>query len=397
MSVDFNLDLKAFSLAFCKVVNELKTKRKKMLITMHRFLDGDAFGSAVAFGLILRKFNIDSTLLCIPLVPAKLKFLANMNELHIVEPFRIVEKDVKGFYTETVNDYFSEIIEDYGAMTILDCAGLGQIPQEAWSIGSELPYKINIDHHFGYKLNGPANRVFNLVGNFSSTSEILFRFIQEIGMDLFPEIAVAIYIGILSDLSKNEILKNSSCYPQNVINALDSHVKKMGPDTHKDVQAIFSLDAWEKYLLKNTLAEMRFAENVVHVKFDRDMVFKAKQAKDALDDIRLPFHEFHVRLRHRLKRFKKDFPIAVIFDQIFGKVSLYDLQQRNRYDLPRLSSELGAGGGHSNRAGFSFKAAREKIMCSGNIPSDVSDDIIRKRIIAIIERRLSGMTETPPR
>jgi len=188
-SCNFALELRNFALSFSDIIQELEHQQKKMLISMHRFLDGDAFGSAVALGLILRRFNIDSTLLCIPFVPYKFKFLGFMSKLHIVEPLKIGKRDVRGCFTDALKEYFSKMINDYGALTILDCAGFGQIPEEAWFIGGRLPYKINIDHHVGYELRCPEGSVFNLVGNCSSTSEVLFLLMQQLGMDLYPEIA----------------------------------------------------------------------------------------------------------------------------------------------------------------------------------------------------------------
>ncbi|MBL7178535.1 MAG: hypothetical protein ISS66_22150, partial [Desulfobacteraceae bacterium] len=44
IDIEFHEDLKDFALSFGNIIQELELKRKKMLITMHRFLDGDAFG-----------------------------------------------------------------------------------------------------------------------------------------------------------------------------------------------------------------------------------------------------------------------------------------------------------------------------------------------------------------
>jgi len=394
ISFDFAGELRNFTSSFSSIVQELKGQQKKMLITMHRFLDGDAFGSAVALGLILRRFNIESTLLCIPFVPDKFKFLGRMSKLHIVEPLGLGKKDVRGCFTQSLEDYFSKSINNYGALAILDCAGFGQIPEEAWLIGGRLPCKINIDHHFGYELHDHGGRVLNMVGNCSSTSEILYHFMKEIGIDVYPEIAAALYIGIIADLRKNEVPKDASSYPKGAIKTLNSQVKKMGIETQRKIKSIFSLDSWEKYLLKMVLAGTRFDENIVHVKFGPEMVFKAKEATDSLHNSRMPFHEFHIRLRQGLRRFRKDFQIVVIFDQILGKVSLYDLHKNDKYDLAGISRELGDGGGHINRAGFGFTAAKKKLMSTDIDGSDVSDDIIIEKIIEVIKRRIDEIAET---
>lgn len=388
IDIKFHEDLKDFALSFGNIIQELKLKRKKMLITMHRFLDGDAFGSAVALGHILRKLNVDSTLLCVPFVPEKFEFLGHMSRLDIVEAGRIGREDVRRQFVEGLQDYFSDMIEDYGALTILDCAGFGQIPTEVWSIGGTLPYKINIDHHVGYTLDSPENGILNLVGNCSSTSEVLFHLKRELGMDVDPEIAVPLYIGIIADLRKNDISKESPQYPKAIIKELHSQVKKVGSETERQIKSIFSLDSWEKYLLKMIIDRIRFVDNIVHVKFDSGMVFKAKQATDSLHNPKMPFHEFHIRLRQWLQRFRKEFQIVVIFDQILGKVSLYDLHKNGTFDLASISRELGDGGGHLNRAGFNFHAAKERLLKSDIIEDDLPDDIIIEKIVEFIRKQL---------
>jgi hypothetical protein len=133
---------------------------------------------------------------------------------------------------------------------------------------------------------------------------------------------------------------------------------------------------------------IRFVDNIVHVKFDTDMIFRAKQATDSLHNPKMPFHEFHIRLRQWLQRFRKEFQIVVIFDQLLGKVSLYDLQKNGTFDLANISRTLGEGGGHLNRAGFSFHAAKERLMKSDIIEDDSSDDVVMEKIVEFIRKQL---------
>ena len=394
INFDFYIELRDFALSFRKITKELKSRQKKMLITMHRYLDGDAFGSAMALGLILRKLNIDSTLLCVPFVPEKFQFLIPLSKLNIVEPFDIVGKNAHTDFTEAMQDHFSETIQDYGALSILDCAGRGQVPQEAWSIGRKLPHIINIDHHVGYRLQSNETTVLNLVGNRSSTSEVLFHVMQELEMDLDPEIAVPLYIGIIADTRKNEVSKDAPNYPREAIKTLNSQIKKVEGETQGKIKNIFSLDAWEKHLLKIIMGRIGLVENIVHVKFDHDMVYNAKKATDSLHIQKMPFHEFHIRLRQRLRRFKEEFQVVVIFDQILGKVSLYDLHKQDTFDLAALSRELGDGGGHMNRAGFSYQTAKEKLISTQIIADDLSEDKAMEKMVEVIRIRLSEMVET---
>ena len=390
----FNIDLRDFALSFVTIIKELKRQRKKILITMHRYLDGDAFGSAVALGLILRKLGIDSTIICVPFVPEKFQFLGVMSKLHILdlEAMGLRKMEGRQYDIDVLHDYFSKKIGDYGALTILDCAGSEHIPGEVWSIARDLPYKVNIDHHAGYALDDPESNILNLVGNCSSTSEILFLLMEELLINMDPEIAVPLYMGIIADLRKNDISKDSPEYPKKTIKKLNKQIRNLGGETQSSIRSIFSLDSWEKHLLKITTSSIRTIDNIAHVKFDPHMVFRAKQATDSLHIQKMPFHEFHVRLRQYLRRFRKEFKIIVIFDQILGKVSLYNLATNDKFDLAGISKELGNGGGHLNRAGFSFQAAKENLINSGHLATDESEDIIMEKIVEFIRKRLPQMT-----
>jgi len=392
-NLDFHNDLKAFALSFDSIIKELKLHRKKMLITMHRYLDGDAFGSAVALGFFLQQLKLDSTILCVPFIPDKLRFLSATSGFSVLEAMNISAKDSRADHTESFQDYFSETINDYGSLTILDCAGLRQIPKEVWSVGNKLPHIVNIDHHVGYKLEHQNSRVLNLVGNCSSTSEVLFYLMQTLGIDIDPEIAVPLYVGIVADLRKNDVSKESDNYPKDIIKALDSIIETTDNDTQRQIKDIFILDPWEEHLLKTIISRIKFCEKIAYVTFNPDMVFRSKQATDSLHINRMPFHEFHIRLRRWLGQFSDKYQIVAIFDQILGKVSLYDLNKSSRLDLAGICRELGDGGGHLNRAGFSFKSAGTRLMNSGLIKTDLSENAIIEKIVEFIRTRLPEMSD----
>lgn len=384
---DFNMELGNFARSFGNIIDELKQQHKKMLITMHRYLDGDAFGSAVALGLILRRFGIDSALVCVPFLPEKFDFLSRISRLMILEVSQNRRIYRPSEFAQSLQAHFPEKIADYGALTILDCAGFGQVPEEAWAIGLKFPHKINIDHHVGHSLDTDEKGVLNLVGDCSSTSEVLFQLMAHLGVDPDPEIAVPLYVGITADLRKNDISVESNAYPTRMVESLKTQVEKMGADTDREIKAIFSLDPWESYLLNAIKDRIRFSENIVYVSFDPDMVLAAKRETDSLDNPRMPFHEFHIQLRQLLQQFKEAYPIVVLFDQMLGKVSLYDQNRDDTFDLARISRELG-GGGHANRAGFSFEAAGERLLENGILRIDDSEDIVMDKIVEFIGKQL---------
>lgn len=383
------VDIEAFVAAFNPVVRDLTRRQKKMLITMHRYLDGDAFGSAIAFGLMLRKLGIDSSLLCVPFVPEKFDFLTRLSDLTVIEVGINKRLHNREILTLNMGDHFPAHTHEYGALTILDCAGFGQIPQEAWSIGLSFPHKINIDHHVGHGLDEGDSKVLNLVGACSSTSEVLFHLMSRIGIELDPEIAIALYVGVNADLRKNDIWEGNSNYPRQVVDALKRQVDIEGNEIHRQIDSIFSLDPWEQRLLDNIKEKIRFSGRMVYASFNPAMVIAAKRETDSLDNPRMPFHEFHIRLRQLMRQFKDEYRIAVLFDQMLGKVSLFDLRQENAFDLSGIGKDLG-GGGHTNRAGFSFDAAAQKLLELNLIAAKASDDEIMESVVAYIRHHIAA-------
>jgi len=391
-----HMDIEQFALSFLDIIKKLKLQRKKMLITMHRYLDGDAFGSGLALGLMLRKLQVESTLICVPFIPDKFQFLKHESKLQVVELRHLGQEDHQGYYTRALQDYFSDKIKDYGALAILDCAGFGQVPKEVWMIGRQIPHILNIDHHLGYALDTPGNSILNLVENCSSTCEVLFHLMQKINLKMDRGIALPLYIGTHADLRKNAISADSPQYPKRLVSALNRQIKQMDQNIKNQIKDIFSLDPWEKKLLEIAMNGIRHIENMVYVSFDSDMVFAAKKETDSLDNPRMPFHEFHIRLRQKLSQFKKKFQIVVIFDQILDKVSLYDLRKEPTVDLAAISRELGEGGGHPNRAGFSYQTAKKKFMIHHMIEDGDSEDVIIESMVCFIKKRISEMAGDKP-
>jgi len=312
----------------------------------------------------------------------------------VVEPHALGAEDTRQLEGEEggrlVRDFFSKILHRYGGLAVLDAAGRARVPEEAWAVGEEFAYKINIDHHSGYLLHHDRGRVLNLVGSHASTCEVLFHLLPALGMDLDPEIAVPLYTGVIADLRKNEVSRDSSRYPQDAIRQLDRQASKSGFGLRELVKHVFALDPWEKHLLAMTLEGKRSFDNVAYVHFDETMIHGAKQATDSLDNLRMPFHEFHIRLRKRIKRLGASFQVVVIFDHLLGKVSLHGFRHGSAADLARISRQLGGGGGHRNRAGFSFAAAREKLLESGRLTPDKDHHAAMEELAALIDSHLES-------
>ena len=89
--------------------------------------------------------------------------------------------------------------EDAEERTIvfLDCGNLDRMPVSF--LGRDDAHIVNIDHHHDNTRFGTANLV---VDGASCTAEIIWELLPDLGVELTPEIAEALYIGLVTDTGK---------------------------------------------------------------------------------------------------------------------------------------------------------------------------------------------------
>ncbi|MBI4595522.1 MAG: DHH family phosphoesterase [Candidatus Tectomicrobia bacterium] len=373
-------NLKAFTVKFIDILEELKREKKQILIVMHNLLDGDAFGSSVAFCLLMRQLGIETILAGLPFVPEKFRFLAHRNDIPFYETFPIARRKL--------HDIEGEIRSKCLAVVALDSAAPSQIPAEIHSLVGDIPYRVSIDHHVGEGVDLPFPGTLLLVQDLSSTCHVLFNLAREMGLDIDPEVSLALYIGAVADLRKNDITEQSPLFPHELINFSEMNMSKTGYSLRRLVRELFSLDPWEKYLLNYTLDHCLTSSQIISAKITRDNMNLAKLKTNSMQNPKMPFFEFHIRLRHRFRRFGKHFKMAVIFDYILGKASLSLLSKETAIDMSKISAELLGGGGHRNRAGFSIKAAREKCQEWTNHNGKINEDELMVLIVDYLEKTL---------
>jgi bifunctional oligoribonuclease and PAP phosphatase NrnA len=149
----------------------------RFLLTTHENPDGDALGSILAAKLVLDALGKDSRMYLsgVAPLPAEYKFMP-------------------------LDDLRRELPEDASERVLfaLDCAnesrlGEGQAALEA------APLVLNVDHHHDNSRFGNVNLV---VADASSTGEIIRDLVRELGLELTPDLAEAIYIALVTDTGR---------------------------------------------------------------------------------------------------------------------------------------------------------------------------------------------------
>jgi phosphoesterase RecJ-like protein len=82
-------------------------------------------------------------------------------------------------------------------IVFLDCGNIDRMPVDF--LQQDNLHILNIDHHHDNTRFGTVNLV---VGNASSTAEIVYAIAKELGVDLTPAIADALYVAIVTDTGR---------------------------------------------------------------------------------------------------------------------------------------------------------------------------------------------------
>ena len=146
---------------------------ERFLSTTHEGPDGDALGSLLALHGILTQLGRDSVM-----------FLAE-KEFPLPVEYRFMP----------LQEVFHEPPADLADRTVvfLDCGNIDRMPVDWLQEGGDI---LNIDHHHDNTRFGSINLVDDTA---ACTAEIVFELAGLLGAQLTPEIAAALYVGLITD------------------------------------------------------------------------------------------------------------------------------------------------------------------------------------------------------
>jgi len=159
-----------------QVVAELRS-RDRFLLVAHEGPDGDALGSLLGMHQLLGQLGKDSVM-----------FMA-AKEFPLPIEYRFLP----------LEEVFHEAPADMADRTIvfLDCGNIDRVPVDFITAGDN--FTINVDHHHDNTLFADVNL---LEVGASSTAEIVYRLAIALGAEITPEIASALYVGLVTDTGK---------------------------------------------------------------------------------------------------------------------------------------------------------------------------------------------------
>jgi bifunctional oligoribonuclease and PAP phosphatase NrnA len=298
----------------------------RFVVTTHENPDGDALGSLVAMTLALRELGKDAVMYLFGEVPppGEYRFMA-LDDL-----------------VRTLPDDVSERV-----LVAVDAANESRLGPEHRQLLDATPLVIDIDHHHDNSRFGDLNLI---VADASSTGEILRDVLAELGVDLTPLIAEALYIAIVTDTGRFQYANTTAKALR-----LAAELVEAGADVHRVFQGVYENVSFAKMkLLARALENAQLLEGgrlvVSHLEKDD---FEAAAAEE-------PFSEGII---DSLRAVEGSEMAALIREPPtqngpLRRVSLRTTEQG--LDVSAIARKSG-GGGHKQAAGFPSEASVQEI------------------------------------
>jgi len=299
----------------------------RFVVTSHEAPDGDALGSMLAMGLALRQLGKDAVM-----------FLGG--PAPFPGEYRFLELEQTGLQRTRPEDISDRVL------VAVDCASANRVGAEPGLVEAA-PFTINIDHHHDNPRFGDVNLI---VADASSTGEVLADVFRELGVELTPEIAEALYIALVTDTGRFQYANTT---PKALRLAAD--LVEAGADVHRVFQGVYENVQFAKLkLLARALDRARVLEGgeivVSHLLRDD---FEAVGASEPYSEGIIDF----------LRSAEGALVSALIREPPRDGAPARKVSLRSSVDEVDVSAiaRKSGGGGHREAAGFSSDLSVEEI------------------------------------
>ncbi len=306
------------------VADTLRSHERFLLVT-HENPDGDALGSLLAAKLGLDSLGKDAEMYIYGDAPLPKEY-----------SFMPLEGILRGAPPEVGGR----------VLIALDCANESRFGPDRTLLEQAL-LTVDIDHHHDNSRFGDVN----LIVAASSTAEVLRDLLRELGVELTPEIAEALYVALVTDTGR---FQHTNTTPKAF--RLAAELVEAGADVHRVFQALYESIDFIKFKLIGKAAERaqvleggRLVISWLERSDFMELGASEAYAEGVIDSLRaIDGAEMVALIREPPRR--DDAPAR--------KVSLR--ASVDEIDVSAIAAKSG-GGGHRPAAGFSSDASIEEI------------------------------------
>jgi phosphoesterase RecJ-like protein len=309
-----------------EVLAELRSS-EKLLLTTHENPDGDALGSLLAMHWLLEQLGKDSVMF--------------MSEEEFPLPWEYRQWQFENMAGSPPADVAERTI------VFLDCGNIDRMPVDF--LQAEGLHILNIDHHHDNTRFGTVNLV---VADASCTAEIVWHLAKNLGVEVTPRIADALYTGLVTDTGKF-MYENTT--PE--AHRMAAELIEAGVDGHEVYRRLYEdLPFRRLQLLQRALARVerhddgRMTVSQLTKQDYEDTGGQENDSEGVVDNLRAV----------------EGTAVAVLVRDLLAddrqgmrKVSLRATD--GRVDVSRIAREFG-GGGHPQAAGFTTGLAYPELV-----------------------------------
>lgn len=292
----------------------------EVAISCHVSPDGDAFGSMLGLGLHLESLGKKVWMSwgsAEAVVPDNYTFLPGVDK--IVSP-----------------DRFPDEVEVFVAIDCGDQRRLDLLTPKFLAART----KLNIDHHVSNTNYGDINLVDH---HRASSAELALELIQRMGGEVTPEIATALYTGVVTDTGRFQYSNTSPATLQAAV-----VLREAGADHLTVAEQIFESAPFDQLrILGKVLSRAKLEDGVVY----------SWLLMEDLDGLGLEIAEDFIDFL----KVVKEADVAMILKQRPEGGWRVSLRSRTDLDVSAVAQSFG-GGGHTKAAGFSIRGELEEVL-----------------------------------
>lgn len=301
---------------FEQIEGVIREKDRFLLVT-HVNPDGDGIGSEIALHRYLIGLGKTSTIVNGHPTPLNYHFLDNGLEVSVFDA-----------------SIHESIISEVDAIFVLDISNWDRLGRCGQPVRESGALKICIDHHISNNKFADINLIDE---GASSTGELVYRLITDMGGEITREIAEPLYVSIITDTGSFRFSNTNSRS-----HAIAAHLVDVGVNPKEIYTSIYENSSIGRIkLLGLALSELKMAADgrIAWVTITREMMEKTgtqpQECEGFVDYLRL----------------LKDVEVFLIFIEVNRDRTKVSLRSRGLVDVNKIAGQFG-GGGHQHAAGL---------------------------------------------
>jgi phosphoesterase RecJ-like protein len=293
-------------------------RRRRFVLTSHVRPDGDAIGSQLAMAYALRALGKDVRIVNRDPAPPPLQVFPGVAGIEIAER------------TDDPGDCV--IVMESGDLSRTGVAGL------------ERGFIINIDHHVGNTMFGAVNW-FDVSA--AACGEMVFDLVRDLGVPLTPDIAVHVYVAILTDTGS---FHYSNITPRTF--EISRLCVEAGVDPTTVARSVYDSNTLGRLRLSTAvLNQMRLDPSGRLAVLSVDQRLAVEQGGTYEDTEGIINQPLTV----------KEIQAVVFFKEIGPRDWRVSMRSKGAVDINAVAKEFG-GGGHKNASGCSATGGLEELI-----------------------------------